>query len=178
VTVKSPGFATRQFAATLRPGETYLVPPIILAVAPALTELGVRDNPLTLVQAADMQIGEQEKQRVLGFSPNFYVSYDRDALPVAGGQLPAVEERSACLYCLSKLEGACAAPLLIPTTHEDGLLLEALSAPSRRSARDVQVCARNSLRRFTSLRCCMWESSVSTEVQSPIQSERRSAFGV
>ena len=86
VTVKSPGFATREFAATLRPGETYLVPPIILAVAPALTELGVRDNPLTLVQAADMQIGEQEKQRVLGFIPNFYVSYDRDALPLNARQ--------------------------------------------------------------------------------------------
>src|SRR4051794_23032381 len=86
VTVKSPGFATREFGATLRPGETYLVPPIILAVAPALTELGVRDNPLTLVQAADMQTGEQEKQRVLGFSPNFYVSYDRDALPLNAKQ--------------------------------------------------------------------------------------------
>jgi hypothetical protein len=86
VTVKAPGFATREFAATLRPGETYLVPPIILAVAPALTELGVRDNPLTLVQAADMQIGEQEKQRVLGFIPNFYVSYDRDALPLNAKQ--------------------------------------------------------------------------------------------
>jgi hypothetical protein len=86
VTVKSPGFATREFAATLRPGETYLVPPIILAVAPALTELGVRDNPLTLVQAADMQIAQQEKQRVLGFIPNFYVSYDRDALPLNAKQ--------------------------------------------------------------------------------------------
>src|SRR3954471_9764636 len=59
VTVNSPGFATREFAATLRPGETYLVPPIILAVAPALTELGVRDNPLTLVQAVDMQIAQR-----------------------------------------------------------------------------------------------------------------------
>ena len=29
---------------------------------------------------------------------------------VAGGPLPAVEKRSACLYALSKLEGACAAP--------------------------------------------------------------------
>jgi len=86
VTVNSPGFATREFAATLRPGETYLVPPIILAVAPALTELGVRDSPLTLVQAADMQIGEQERQRVLGFIPNFYVSYDRDALPLNAKQ--------------------------------------------------------------------------------------------
>jgi hypothetical protein len=86
VTVKSPGFATREFAATLRPGEAYLIPPIILAVAPALTELGVRDSPLTLVQAADMQIGEQEKQRVLGFIPNFYVSYDRDALPLNAKQ--------------------------------------------------------------------------------------------
>ena len=86
LTVKSPGFSTREFSATLHPGETYLVPPIVLAVAPALTELRVRDNPLTPVQAADMQINEQEKQRVFGFIPNFYVSYDRDALPLNAKQ--------------------------------------------------------------------------------------------
>ena len=86
LTVKSPGFSTREFSATLLPGETYLVPPIILAVATAVTELHVRDNPLTPVQAADMQINEQEKQRVLGFIPNFYVSYERDALPLNAKQ--------------------------------------------------------------------------------------------
>lgn len=86
VTVKSQGFATREIFVTLHPGETYLVPPIILAVAPAVTELQVRENPLTSVQAADLQIREQEKQRVFGLIPDFYVSYDRDALPLNAKQ--------------------------------------------------------------------------------------------
>ena len=33
-----------------------------------------------------MQIKEQEKQRVLGFIPNFYVSYVPDAAPLAPKQ--------------------------------------------------------------------------------------------
>ena len=82
LTVMSPGFATREFSAVLHPEETYLVPPIILAVATAVTEVHVKDSPLTPDQAADMQIKEQEKQRVFGLIPNFYVSYDRGALPL------------------------------------------------------------------------------------------------
>src|SRR5262249_47604254 len=52
------------------------------AVATAVTEVHVKDSPLSPVQLADMQIKEQEKQRVFGLFPNFYVSYDRDALPI------------------------------------------------------------------------------------------------
>ena len=82
LTVTSPGFATQEFSAALRPGETYLVPPIVLAVAMAVTEVHVKETPLTPVQVADMQIKEQEKQRVFGLFPNFYVSYGGDALPL------------------------------------------------------------------------------------------------
>jgi hypothetical protein len=45
-----------------------------------VTEVHVKSGSLTLVQAADIQIKEQERQRVFGFIPNFYVSYDREAL--------------------------------------------------------------------------------------------------
>jgi hypothetical protein len=86
LTVTSPGFATREISAALRPGETYLVPPIILTVAPSLIEVHVKESPLTQAQMADMQIKEQEKQRVLGVFPNFYVSYGRDALPLNSKQ--------------------------------------------------------------------------------------------
>ncbi|HST10414.1 MAG TPA: carboxypeptidase-like regulatory domain-containing protein [Terriglobales bacterium] len=82
LTVVSAGFATREFSAALRPGETYLVPPIILVVATAVTEVHVKDSPLTPAQVADMQIKEQERQRVFGLFPNYYVSYSRDALPI------------------------------------------------------------------------------------------------
>ena len=86
LTVALPGFATREFSAAVRPGETYLIPPIILTVAAALSEVHVKESPLTQVQVADMQIKEQEKQRVLGIFPNFYVSYGRDALPLNSKQ--------------------------------------------------------------------------------------------
>jgi len=86
LTVTSPGFATREFSAALGPGEAFLVPPIILTVARNVTEVHVSGSPLTPVQVADIQIREQEKQRVFGLIPNFYVSYDRDALPLNARQ--------------------------------------------------------------------------------------------
>ena len=82
LTVTVPGFATREFSAELQPGETFLVPPIKLSIVIALTEVHVQDSPLTTIQLADRQITEQTKQRVLGIFPNFYVSYDPDAVPL------------------------------------------------------------------------------------------------
>jgi carboxypeptidase family protein len=84
--VSASGFATREFSATLNESEMYIVPPISLAVAPTVTEVHVKETPLTEVQVADLQIKEQEKQRVLGIIPNFYVSYDADALPISPKQ--------------------------------------------------------------------------------------------
>jgi hypothetical protein len=86
LTVTSPGFAIREFSAALRPGETFLVPPIMLAVAPAVTEVHVKVSPLNMSQAADLQIREQEKQRVFGLIPNFYVSYENDVAPLNSRQ--------------------------------------------------------------------------------------------
>ena len=82
LTVTSPGFATRELSADLGPGQTYLVPPIILTIAMGAIEVHVKDSPLTPAEVADMQIREQEKQRVFGLIPNFYVSYSKDALPL------------------------------------------------------------------------------------------------
>jgi hypothetical protein len=84
--VTSSGFATRELAGTLRSGETYLVPPITLFVATAVTEVHVKETPLTPVKLADEQIKDQEKQRVLGLFPNFYVSYVADAVPLTPKQ--------------------------------------------------------------------------------------------
>ena len=86
LTVTSPGFAVGEFTAALRPGETYLVPTITLAVALAVTEVHVEASPLTQVQLGDLQIKEQEKQRVFGLIPNFYVSYDSDAVALKAKQ--------------------------------------------------------------------------------------------
>jgi hypothetical protein len=59
------------------------MPAIRLAVATVVTEVRVGG---TQFEVAQEQIKEQEKQRVLGFIPNFFVSYVPDAAPLAPKQ--------------------------------------------------------------------------------------------
>ena len=79
LTVSSPGLATREFSGTLSSGEHLVTPVIILAVAKQVTEVVVG---ITTEELATEQIKEQEKQRVLGVIPNFYVSYVPNAAPL------------------------------------------------------------------------------------------------
>jgi hypothetical protein len=83
VTIAAEGFETQTVSGALRPGQAYIVPPIRLAVATVVTEVQVA---LTHIEVAQDEIREQEKQRVLGFIPNFYVSYVADAAPLAPKQ--------------------------------------------------------------------------------------------
>jgi hypothetical protein len=83
LTITSPGFATQSSSGNLQSGETFLVPQLTLAVAAAVTEVRVVPSRIEL---AEDQIKIQEKQRVLGVVPNFYVSYDHHALPLAPRQ--------------------------------------------------------------------------------------------
>jgi hypothetical protein len=77
--ITSAGLASGGFSGTLHPGETLATPLIMLAVATQVTEVHVGITPEEL---ADVQIKEQEQQRVLGFIPNFYVSYTPNAAPL------------------------------------------------------------------------------------------------
>jgi hypothetical protein len=79
LTIAAAGFATQSSSGTLHSGENYVVPAIALAVATAVTE--VRVGP-SWTKVAEEQIKEQEKQRVLGVIPNFYVSYIPNAVPL------------------------------------------------------------------------------------------------
>jgi hypothetical protein len=83
VTIAAEGFETQRVSGALRPGQAYIVPEITLAVATVVTEVRVA---LTQIEVAQDQIKEQEKQRVFGFIPNFYVSYVPDAAPLAPKQ--------------------------------------------------------------------------------------------
>jgi len=79
LTIESSGFAAQSSGGTLRSGETFAVPQVTLPLATAVTE--VRVAP-TQVEIAEDQIKEQEKQRVLGIVPNYYVTYVRNAAPL------------------------------------------------------------------------------------------------
>ena len=83
LTFTSEGLAPAEFSGTLSPGEAYLVPQVILTVATQVTEVRVALSPIEL---AEVQIKEQEKQRVLGVIPNFYVSYVPNAAPLRSKQ--------------------------------------------------------------------------------------------
>jgi hypothetical protein len=79
LSVNSAGFSDKTFTAELAPGQTYLVPPIVLSIATVVTGVKVTVDP---VEVATEEVKEQEHQRVLGFIPNFYVTYHADAPPL------------------------------------------------------------------------------------------------
>jgi hypothetical protein len=83
LTITAPGFETTTFTGLLRSGQVFLVPEMVLKVSSATTTVQVG---LTTEQVAQIQIKQQEKQRVLGIAPNFYVSYVPDAAPMTAKQ--------------------------------------------------------------------------------------------
>ncbi len=83
ITVSGEGFASQTASGVLHSKESYEVPQVVLAVATAVTEVRVELTPFEIAQE---QIKEQEKQRVLGVIPNFYVSYVPDAAPLTPRQ--------------------------------------------------------------------------------------------
>ena len=79
LSVSSTGFGNEVYSGDLASGQAFLVPPIVLSVATVVTEVKVTVDP---VEVATEEVKEQEHQRVLGFIPNFYVSYRPDAAPL------------------------------------------------------------------------------------------------
>jgi hypothetical protein len=75
----APDYAPQNYSGTLQPGENLALPQMTLTLATAVTEVRVEENT---VEIAQEQIQEQEKQRVLGVIPNFYVTYEADAAPL------------------------------------------------------------------------------------------------
>ena len=80
LTISSPDLASHEFSGTIESGEAYVTPLIMLVIPTQVTEVHVEG--LTTEELADVQINEQEKQRVFGVIPNFYVSYESNAAPL------------------------------------------------------------------------------------------------
>jgi hypothetical protein len=83
LTITSAAFATHSYAGVLHLGEISVIPPITLAIASAVTSVTVTPSQTEL---AEVQLKDEEKQRVIGFIPNFYVSYVPDAAPLSPKQ--------------------------------------------------------------------------------------------
>lgn len=79
LTISSPGLASQDFSGTLQSGEGFVTPLIMLVIPTQVTEVHVGLPPEEL---AEVQIKEEEKQRVFGVIPNYYVSYEPNAVPI------------------------------------------------------------------------------------------------
>jgi len=79
LSITAEGFAAKTSAGDLHSGENLVVPSITLALTTEVTEVRVELSP---IEVAQEQMKDEEKQRVLGFIPNFYVSYVPNAAPL------------------------------------------------------------------------------------------------
>ncbi len=80
--VSAAGFAPQQITGEVAAGQILELPLIALAAA-ATTNIQVTASQTEIAEA---QINQEEKQRVLGVFPNFYVSYDSNPVPLTPGQ--------------------------------------------------------------------------------------------
>lgn len=76
------GFATQTTTGTLHSADTFIIPTITLPLATVTTSVDVMPQE----EVAEQQIKQEEKQRVLGVVPNFYVTYLPDAAPLTAKQ--------------------------------------------------------------------------------------------
>jgi len=79
LTIRSAGFATQTSSGILLSGEIHTFPQIVLPISASITEVQVSLSPTEVAQA---QMKDEEKQRVFGVIPNFYVTYDPHPLPL------------------------------------------------------------------------------------------------
>jgi hypothetical protein len=80
--INLPGFLEQTSSGVLNAGDTFLVPPVSLSLAEVTTEVEVKPQE----EIAEAQIKTQEKQRIAGVVPNFYVTYLRDPAPLDSKQ--------------------------------------------------------------------------------------------
>ncbi|HUA85855.1 MAG TPA: carboxypeptidase-like regulatory domain-containing protein [Bryobacteraceae bacterium] len=83
LTVIALGFSEYKSSVTVVSGENPPLPPITLVVAPAISQMNVTLPPHELAAA---QVHQEEKQRVLGVFPNFFVTYQSNAAPLTAAQ--------------------------------------------------------------------------------------------
>jgi hypothetical protein len=80
VAVTANGFESwRSPSVTLNPGQAYLLQDIKLKLPASVTVVTVYADP---AQIATEQVIVEEHQRVFGVFPNFYVTYDHEAVPL------------------------------------------------------------------------------------------------
>src|SRR6516162_11323310 len=83
LTITAAGFTDQKTDVSVVSGENPPLPPVVLQIAPAISKVEVTLPPHEL---AVQQVHAEEKQRLLGIFPNFYVTYDPNAAPLTAAQ--------------------------------------------------------------------------------------------
>jgi hypothetical protein len=78
LTVAADGLTTLSTPVVMGPQEQKVLPPVVLRIATVASEV----DAVSQVEMADEQIKVEEKQRILGIVPNFYVAYDQNTVPL------------------------------------------------------------------------------------------------
>jgi hypothetical protein len=79
LTITASGFESQSISVVVHPGEMYTAPRISLALAPLVTSIKVTPSR---AEVAQYQLQHEEKQLVLGFIPNYLVTYYPHTAPL------------------------------------------------------------------------------------------------
>ena len=82
VTVVAEGLAPGKASGKVAAGETVDLPPFALPIATANFDV----DAISQRDLAELQIQQEEKQRLIGAIPNYFVSYDKNAVPLTAKQ--------------------------------------------------------------------------------------------
>lgn len=83
LTFTAGGFATQTISDSLLAGEDHVTPQVVLAVGSATVDVDVTQ---TREEIAEQQLRVEEKQRLFGVLPNFYVTYDPNPVALTSRQ--------------------------------------------------------------------------------------------
>lgn len=83
LSVSCEGFLTHVASGVLHSGQALEEPAIVLTLAPTSSEVWVTESQ---VEIAQEQLKVEETQRIFGVVPNYYVSYDPNAVPLTAKQ--------------------------------------------------------------------------------------------
>jgi hypothetical protein len=83
LTITAPGFAPASLSGNLAAGQSLTLPPTTLQISSLTTNI---DVTMTQKEIAQEQVNVEEKQRLLGILPNYYVTYDPNPAPLTAKQ--------------------------------------------------------------------------------------------
>jgi hypothetical protein len=81
--VAADGFVPTSSEGTLEPGATLALPPVVLRIAYSNTLV---DVVATQQDIAQEEVHAEEQQRVIGFVPNYFVTYSKNVVPLTAKQ--------------------------------------------------------------------------------------------